>query len=85
LLTTTSFLPFDKGDNGAAGNPVNPFGFATHYLWEEVWQRDSWLEILGRYLSDTTYASLAQVAHPGKHEHLNTLRPQTMRNPCSEG
>ncbi|MBI4742893.1 MAG: type I restriction endonuclease subunit R, partial [Betaproteobacteria bacterium] len=48
--TATRFLPFNKGDNGAAGNPVNSFGFATHYLWEEVWQRDSWLEILGRYL-----------------------------------
>lgn len=48
--TATHFLPFNKGDHGAAGNPLNPFGFATHYLWEEVWQRDSWLEILGRYL-----------------------------------
>jgi type I restriction enzyme R subunit len=48
--TATHFLPFNKGDHGAAGNPANPFGFATHYLWEEVWQRDSWLEILGRYL-----------------------------------
>jgi type I restriction enzyme R subunit len=46
----TRFLPFDKGDNGAAGNPVNPNGAPTAYLWEEVWERDSWLEILGRYL-----------------------------------
>ena len=28
----------------------NPHGHRTSYLWEEVWQRDSWLEILGRYL-----------------------------------
>ena len=27
-----------------------PFGHPTSYLWEEVWQRDGWLEILGRYL-----------------------------------
>ena len=46
----TTFLPFDLGDAGAAGNPPNPDGFATAYLWEHVWQRDSWLEILGRYL-----------------------------------
>jgi type I restriction enzyme R subunit len=46
----TVFLPFNKGDHGAAGNPVNPSGgHRTAYLWEEVWQRDSWLEILGRY------------------------------------
>jgi type I restriction enzyme, R subunit len=46
---STTFLPFNKGDNGAAGNPMNPSGHRTSYLWEEVWQRDSWLEILGRY------------------------------------
>lgn len=44
------FLPFDKGCNGGAGNPPNPAGYATDYLWREVWQRDSWLEILGRYI-----------------------------------
>lgn len=48
--TSTVFLPFNRGNAGGAGNAPNPFGFATHYLWEEVWQRDSWLEILGRYL-----------------------------------
>ena len=46
----THFLPFDRGDDGGAGNPVNPDGYATAYLWEQVWQRDSWLEILGRYM-----------------------------------
>ncbi len=48
--TATRFLPFNRGNEGGAGNAPNPFGFATSYLWEEVWQRDSWLEILGRYL-----------------------------------
>ena len=47
----TSFLPFNRGDNGAAGNPANEQGgHRTAYLWEEIWARDSWLEILGRYL-----------------------------------
>ncbi|MES2237380.1 MAG: type I restriction endonuclease [Pseudomonadota bacterium] len=47
----TRFLPFNRGDGGAAGNPVNPQGgHRTAYLWKQVWQRDSWLEILGRYL-----------------------------------
>ncbi len=47
---STEFLPCNKGDHGGAGNPVNPAGgHRTAYLWEEVWQRDSWLEILGRY------------------------------------
>ncbi len=47
----TTFLPFNQGDHGAAGNPVNPAGgHRTAYLWEKVWARESWLEILGRYL-----------------------------------
>jgi type I restriction enzyme R subunit len=44
----TAFLPFN---HGAAGNPVRAGGgHRTAYLWEEVWARESWLEILGRYL-----------------------------------
>jgi len=49
----TQFLPFNRGSDpgGAdcgAGNPVME-GHRTAYLWEEVWERHSWLEILGRY------------------------------------
>jgi type I restriction enzyme R subunit len=47
----THFLPFNRGNNGAAGNPPNEKGgHRTAYLWDSVWERDSWLEILGRYL-----------------------------------
>ena len=46
----TRFLPFNKGNDGGAGNPPNPSGHPTAYLWQEVWARDSWLEILGRYI-----------------------------------
>ncbi|MBC2834494.1 type I restriction endonuclease subunit R [Paragemmobacter straminiformis] len=49
----TRFLPFNKGDHGGKGNPVNPNGHRTAYLWDEVWQRDSLLEILGRYMVAT--------------------------------
>ncbi|WP_191057591.1 type I restriction endonuclease subunit R [Geminicoccus harenae] len=48
--TDTVFLPFNRGHDFGAGNPPNPTGAPTAYLWEEVWQRDSWLEILGRYV-----------------------------------
>ena len=49
--TATQFLPFNQGDDGAAGNPLNlTGGHRTAYLWEQVWERQSWLEILGRYL-----------------------------------
>ena len=47
----TVFLPFNLGNDSAAGNPANPLGgHRTSYLWEQVWARESWLEILGRYL-----------------------------------
>ncbi|MGE8281255.1 MAG: type I restriction endonuclease subunit R [Stenotrophomonas sp.] len=46
----THLLPFNRGNSDGAGNPPNPGGFATSYLWEQVWARESWLEILGRYL-----------------------------------
>ncbi len=47
----SKFLPFNQGNNGGAGNPVNPSGgHRTAYLWEQVWARESWLELLGRYL-----------------------------------
>ncbi|MCD0418672.1 DEAD/DEAH box helicase family protein [Rubrivivax sp. JA1024] len=45
----TTFLPFNRGHAGGAGNAPNPDGFATAYLWEEVWARESWLDILHRY------------------------------------
>lgn len=48
--TSTYFLPFNRGNQGAAGNAPNPNNYATAYLWKEVWGRESWLEILGRYL-----------------------------------
>ncbi len=44
------FLPFNQGNDGGAGNPANPQGHLTAYLWEHIWAKDSWLEILGRYL-----------------------------------
>ena len=58
LMTTrlagkaTKFLPFDKGFESAAGNPPDPAGRTcrTAYLWEEVVQRDSLLDILARFM-----------------------------------
>ncbi|AYF99563.1 type I restriction endonuclease subunit R [Protaetiibacter intestinalis] len=46
----THFLPFDRGADGRSGNPVNPNGAASDYLWTRVLQRDAWLHILGKLL-----------------------------------
>lgn len=48
--TATTFLPFNRGNGGGAGNSPNLDGYATAYLWEEVWAVHSWLDILHRYL-----------------------------------
>lgn len=46
----TRFLPFNRGDGGAAGNPLNPNGSASSYFWEETLRRDTWLNILHRFV-----------------------------------
>lgn len=43
------FLPFNKGLNGGAGNPVNPNGLRTAYLWEEVLEKHSLSDIIENY------------------------------------
>ncbi len=48
---STQFLPFNRGsEEGGAGNPFNPGGHKTAYLWEQVWQRDNWLDLLARFV-----------------------------------
>ena len=43
------FLPFNKGVNGGAGNPVNPTGIRTSYLWEDILGKRSLSDILENY------------------------------------
>ena len=38
----TEFLPLNRALNGRRGNPPNPDACPTSWLWEEVWERDSW-------------------------------------------
>ena len=51
----TFFLPFNQGSHGAGqdggkGNPPNPDGYPTAYLWEEVFQKDSMMDILQKFI-----------------------------------
>ena len=46
----THFLPFNRGNNHGAGNPPVEGNWRTHYLWDEVLQADSLLEILQRFM-----------------------------------
>ena len=46
----TQFLPFNRGCGGGAGNRPNPAGHRSAYLWEQVWARDAWLDLLARFV-----------------------------------
>ena len=49
----TFFLPFNQGTSeGGAGNPApaSEDEYATGYLWEQLFQPDAWLKVLGRFL-----------------------------------
>jgi type I restriction enzyme, R subunit len=47
---STRFLPFNLGHNLGKGNPQNPKGQKTSYLWERVWAMDAWMDILHRFI-----------------------------------
>lgn len=46
----TFWLPFNQGANNGKGNPQNPNGYRTSYLWENILQKDSWMEIIQRFV-----------------------------------
>jgi type I restriction enzyme R subunit len=48
----TRFLPFNKGNKGGAGNPPSWKGFATAYLWENVWARNSVLNLVQHFIQE---------------------------------
>src|SRR5699024_5413937 len=48
----TFFLPFNRGNNGGKGNPLVEDDYRTSYLWQEVLQPDSLLDILFRFIYD---------------------------------
>lgn len=52
----TYFLPFNQGSNGAGndggkGNPANPNGYPTAYLWENVFRKDSMMDIVQKFMN----------------------------------
>jgi type I restriction enzyme R subunit len=51
----TRFLPFNQGKYGGAGNPPVPptrSGYATGYLWDETWSRDSVLDLVRQFIHE---------------------------------
>ena len=53
--SATRFLPFNlgtagAGNDGGKGNPPNPHGYETDYLWRQVWAKAAWLDLLQRFI-----------------------------------
>ena len=46
----TRFLPFNKGDEKGGGNPPRENDHRTAYLWKDVWTKDSWMNIIQRFI-----------------------------------
>jgi len=46
----TYWLPFNKGCNNGKGNPPNPGGYKTDYLWKEILEKNSLLDIVQRFI-----------------------------------
>ncbi|MEY6434233.1 DEAD/DEAH box helicase family protein [Thioalkalicoccus limnaeus] len=69
----THFLPFNRGNNHGAGNPPVEGNWKTHYLWDEVLQADSLLEILQRFMHLEVKEKQVK-----SHQGLRTVRKETM-------
>ncbi len=72
----TVFRPFNLGScgpgrDGGKGNPSRPDGHATAYLWEQVWERRTWLDLLAAF----AHVEKATVTDPltGKAKVRRTL------------
>lgn len=67
----TFFLPFNKGNNGHAGNAPRQDGeYRTAYFWEEVCQRDTWLRIFTNFVYVETKDKFDKTGRPFTSETL---------------
>jgi len=65
----TRYLPFNLGHNNGAGNPPNKNGYRTSYLWEYVWAKDSFMDIIGKFL----HLSVIEYELDGKKKTKETM------------
>jgi len=70
----TRFLPFNQGSGGPGqfggrGNPITGSDrHPTAYVWEEVWQRDTWLELLDDFVFDEGESPARSIVFPRYHQ-----------------
>lgn len=66
------FLPFNKGVNGGAGNPINPNGVRTAYLWEDILEKHSLSNILENYAQVVKKKKTVKDKKTGKKKEIET-------------
>jgi type I restriction enzyme R subunit len=73
----TFFLPFNLGNNHGKGNPANPFGHKTTYLWDDVFTRQSIANIIQHFVrfdgKDTDALNKKTLYFPRYHQ-LDVVR-----------
>ncbi|HEY7698388.1 MAG TPA: DEAD/DEAH box helicase family protein, partial [Vicinamibacteria bacterium] len=82
----TRFLPFNQGRFGGAGNPPLPptrTGYATAYLWEQIWARDSVLELIRQFVHEVEEDGGSSIIFP-RYQQLDCVR-QLVRHAREHG
>lgn len=71
------FLPFNRGNGmSGAGNPPNPNGYRTEYLYREILETDSLLDIIQRFVRveyDADTHAMKKIIFPRYHQ-LDAVR-----------
>jgi type I restriction enzyme R subunit len=70
----TFFLPLNQGNGNGKGNPPNPEGYRTAYLWERIWERHSFLDIFGRFM----HLAVEDKRQVTKDGQIKTVKSETM-------
>lgn len=88
LADKTYFLPFNRGTDHAAGNPLNPNGIKTSYLWEDILTKDSLVNLVENFASlveeiDEDGKKVKKLLFPRYHQ-LDAVR-KLLANVQSEG
>ncbi|MGH9320521.1 MAG: type I restriction endonuclease subunit R, partial [Vicinamibacteria bacterium] len=82
----TRFLPFNQGRFGGAGNPPVPptgTGYATAYLWERTWARDSVLDLIRQFIHEVEEEGKRSLIFP-RYQQLDCVR-QLVRHARNHG
>jgi type I restriction enzyme, R subunit len=65
----TYYLPFNQGYDNGKGNPPKKDGYRTEYLWKDIWQKDSLLDIIGKFM----HLETEEIEIDGKRKKKETL------------